>query len=314
MIQKHFDKILLGLAALGLFATAALIFLKAQDFEEAFTTIRSGAPENDSVEPLDLSTIQASASALNEPKLWEKRGAVFNSTPYIVVDGVLVDPVDDDAIALHPPVPNRWFLDNELDILDPGITRIDSDGDGFTNFDEWRADVDPNDPKAHPPYYSKLRLEAFETIPFRLRFNAYTGDTFQINTIDLNQPSQFRRVGEDIAGTRFRVESFEEKFRENPSTGAMEDISELTIIHVDTDEKLVMILEQVADSPDSFAVFRYLWNNTSLKVKKDQTFTLEPDTETVFALESVNASGAVIQIQGSTENINIPTIEAAPPN
>ncbi len=312
MIQKHFEKILLGLAAVGLFATAALIFLKAQDFEEAFTTIRSGAPEGDSVEPLDLSIIQASASALNEPRLWDKRGAVFNSTPYIIMNGVPVNPVDEDALPIHPPIPNSWFLDNELDILDPGIMRVDTDGDGFSNFDEWRGSTDPNDPESHPPYYSKLRLEAFETIPFRLKFTAYTGDTYQINTLDLNQPSQFRRVGEDIVGTRFRVESFEEKFRKNDATGATEDVSELTIVNVDTGEKLVMALDKEADSPDSFAVFRYLWNNSSLKVKKDQTFTLEPDTQTMFSLESVDASGAVIRVQGTTEDIKIPTLETAP--
>jgi len=311
VIQKHFEKILLGLAALGLFATAALIFLKVQDFQSAFTTVRSGAPEGDAVEPLDLSIIEASLSNLNEPQLWTTRGAIFNSTPYIVKDGVLVNPLDDDAVPLHPPIPNLWFVDNDLDILDPGVTRMDPDGDGFSVFDEWKAGTDPNDPKSHPPYYSKLRLEAFETIPFRLKFTAYTGDTYQINTVDVRQPSQFRRVGEDIVGTRFRVESFEEKFRENPSTGAMQDISELTIVNIDTGEKLVMTLNEEADSPDSFAVFRYLWNNSSLKVKKDRTFTLEPDTETVFTLESVDASGAVIRIQGGSENIKIPTIQAA---
>ena len=86
----------------------------------------------------------------------------------------------------------------------------------------------------------------------RLKFQAYDGDekeqakmTFQINTLDSRQPSEFLQIGESIRNTSFKLEKFVFKAVKNPTTGENEDVSELTIVNTKTKENLVLVLNKV---------------------------------------------------------------------
>jgi len=85
-------------------------------------------------------------------------------------------------------------------VADPALDRNgqDPDGDGFTNLEEWQGHTNPTDRNSHPEYYTKLKLISASEEPFRLIFSSWMGDTYQINTIDFNQPTQFLKVGDTI--------------------------------------------------------------------------------------------------------------------
>src|SRR6202012_4333078 len=145
---------------------------------------------------------------------------------------------------------------------DPSVPFQDADKDGFTNEDEFRAGTDPNNKDDHPPYYSKLFLAKFIKVPLRLVLNAYDGApkrdkpdkfSFQIDTIDLKQPSEFLKLGEMVPNTKFKLEKFEYKTAFNPKTEDQEEVSELTLIATDTGDKIVLIYNKVTDSPDVLA-------------------------------------------------------------
>ncbi len=98
-------------------------------------------------------------------------------------------------------------------------------------------------------------------VPFRLLFNAYDGNPkkdgpakmeFQINTIDLKQPSEFLKIGETITKTKWKLAKFEFKSVLNPKTGESDDVSELTLVNTETKETLVLILNRVTDSAPMF--------------------------------------------------------------
>jgi hypothetical protein len=105
------------------------------------------------------------------------------------------------------------------------------------------------EPKGPPPSVAH--------IPFRLLFNAYDGDAtkktnlakleFQVNTLDLRQPSEFLKLGDTISNTPWKLSSFAYKTRKNPQTGEEEDISELTLTNVNTKGSVVLVLRQVLD-------------------------------------------------------------------
>ncbi len=97
----------------------------------------------------------------------------------------------------------------------------DPDKDGFNNEDEFRAGTDPNNKESHPPYYSKLFLKRFEKVPFRLVLKGYDGDprrtkdyskfSFQIDTLDLRQPSEFLNLGNMVPNPSSRSKSSNSK-------------------------------------------------------------------------------------------------------
>jgi hypothetical protein len=310
-IKRNYDQFILALVALLLLVLCVLLILSANNFEQIFEGIKGQVYHNNTIPPIDMAGLQQATDSLQHPAKWETsgtEGSLYLSIPYIAQGNDLIDPRN-SKIPLHPPVPNQWILDHKLDILDNNILNEDPDGDGFTNLEEWKnikgdgSDAtDPLDAKSHPAYFTKLRLVQYIKQPFRLLFNAWDGDVkkpetleFQINTVDVHQPTQFVKIGDQIAGTKFKVLSFESKTITNKATGSTEDVSELTVQNVETHDKVLLIMEKIADSPDSYALFHYLWNNTQFEVKKDKEFALLPDANLRYKLIDITEKDALIQ-------------------
>ncbi|EDY20219.1 hypothetical protein CfE428DRAFT_2143 [Chthoniobacter flavus Ellin428] len=122
-------------------------------------------------------------------------------------------------------IPDAWFLQNGLPLDDPKVPLQDPDQDGFTNEDEWREHTDPKNKESHPAYHTKLFLERVEEVAFRFVFMAYGGDPakdrpermrFQIDKLDLRQPSDFLALGDMIPNTKYKLDKFVQKFAPQP--------------------------------------------------------------------------------------------------
>jgi hypothetical protein len=304
-IKKHYDQFALALLALALAAVSVMLILKSQGFGEAFAAATVTAPIRDKVPPLVLEPIAEAKKILAAPPQWnesdsrqvgtdelEKRGALFVSDLYILdqATGLPVKPgsgsIYKDTLS-EKPIPNKWFVDRNLPLLDPAVPLQDPDKDGFKNEDEWREGTDPNAKDSHPAYHTKLFVKKFIAVPFRLVFKAYDGDPkkpqpaadgYQVNTVDLRQPSEYLKIGEKVANTKFKLVKFQYKTQLNPNTGEQDDISELTVENIETKELVVLVLNRITDSPDYFMDFVYKWPNPQkeFRVKKRQDFPLPP--------------------------------------
>lgn len=71
---------------------------------------------------------------------------------------------------VHPPIPNRWFLEHRIDIGFADAPQRDDDGDGFSNLEEFNAGTDPSDPSSHPPLIAKLTYADQDVIEWLLRW------------------------------------------------------------------------------------------------------------------------------------------------
>jgi hypothetical protein len=323
-IKRNYDQFILILVALGLLVISGFIINSAVGFQQIFAGITAQVFQNNNVPPLDMSALQQTTAALQNPARWElneNQGSIFVSVPYIAQGDTLINPGADGAVSLHPPVPNKWIIANGLNILDGNVLNEDPDGTGFTVLDDWKDvkgdgsdSINPNDKTVHPPYWTKLRLVQYIRQPFRLLFNAYDGDLkkpndidFQINTVDLNQPTQFVKIGDTIAGTKFKVIKFEYKQEVDPNTGSNTDVSELTVQNTETGDLVVLVFEKIANSPDSYALFRYLWNNTQFQVKKGKEFVLLPDTNLRYILTDITDTSATVQLPAGPQ-VQIPLL------
>ena len=326
-IKKRYDQFALALMVLLLFASSAMLVLKSQSFAEKFSDALATVAPNEKIPPLVLDRVEEAKAVLEKPAAWlieskepRTRGSLFVSQRYILgQDGT---PQKPDKGSLYTdslttkPIPSSWFLDNNLPLLDATVTQQDPDKDGFTNEDEWREGTDPNNKESHPGYHTKLFLKQFIKVPFRLIFNAYDGDpkkdtpekfSFQINTIDLHQPSEFLKIGEPVPNTKFKLEKFEYKTKLNVGTGDEEDVSELTLVNTETNEQIILVKTRVTDSPDSYALFEYKWPPAAgdIKVKKLQAFGLKPGTKADYKLVDIKETEAVIQLP-SGEKYTVP--------
>ncbi len=130
----------------------------------------------------------------------------------------------------HDGIPNDWEKKHGMNPNDPADAAKDSDGDGFTNFEEYQAKTDPNDAKDHPDYLDFLSVagDLKETfLPFF--FNGAMpipdgkgGNTHRLTFQRLNVKSAYDskfsvKVGEEIKSadgkikTGFVAKSYTEK-------------------------------------------------------------------------------------------------------
>jgi hypothetical protein len=331
-IKKNPHLVVALVAAIGLLAASGLLVWGAQGFGAKFEPVQTPVIPTENVKSLDLSELEQTQTELSKPATWEPAkdaGRMLVPEKYTLQDGKLIPATSGFRIDPYSgkPIPNSWFEKYNLPYTDPTVVSQDPDHDGFTNADEWRGEdindhpgevgqTDPKSDKSHPPYYTKLFFEQFIRVPFRLKFNAYDGDpkkpeemTFQINTLDLRRPSEFLKIGDMVSGTHFKISKFEEKHKMNERIGSEEEVSELTLLDTESDTPVVLVLNKVIDSPDSYALFRYIWPKPAIaiKVKKLQQFVLKPETtadkDHLYKVLDVSETNATIKLPSGETKI-----------
>lgn len=293
-LHKNYDRLLLIVGALILLLSGVFIARNASNFASRFNDLPARAGQQQAAPPGMATKVEAAARRLRQPPQWTfsgRSGLFVPEKHFIDADG---QPATLQTTEVHPPVPNEWFEQFSLPIADGDVLDQDPDGDGFNNLEEWQGHTNPVDRNSHPDYVTKLQLKSYHEEPFRLVFASRIEDTFGINTIDLAEPTQFLKVGDRIVGTSFRIANFKEKYAKD-KYGTTIDVSELTLENITTQETLVLIKERVATSPESVATFAYTWRERrEFSVKKDQQFSLPPQTDLRYKLIDVQPTKATI--------------------
>lgn len=285
-----------------LLISAIAIWRNVASYSDTFFAQQNAPPPKPAKPPGRAAELETALDKLHQPPQWTFSGRSGLFVPEKHFIGANGQPTTLQTTQVHPPVPNDWFEQFNLKLEEGDLLTQDPDGDGFTNLDEWQAHTNPIDKNSHPDYVTKLKLKSFSEEPFRLMFSSWvddaaTGQTFGINTIDLKQPTQFVKVGDTIPGTRFKILKFTEKYEPN-QYGTNVDVSELLLEHEQSKERLTLVKEKVAISPESVATFTYSWPAgqpaQEFQVRKDQEFSLKPQDQLKYKLVDVQPGKAVI--------------------
>jgi len=340
-IKKRYDQFILVLAALLLLGLSGLLAMRIKSFPDNFADANKTVAPGDKIPELDLSVVKNTETQAEQPAKWDTKGAnqfLFAPDRYVISErGLPEKPAKgsrySDSLSAQP-IPNTFFTDNNLPLLDPNVPKQDPDKDGFTNEDEWRGNRDPSDPtawrmdstnpsdpKSHPAYVTKLFLKKWIRVPFRLLFQAYDGDptkpqemSFQINAVDRGRRTEFLKLGEKVTNSFYKLDKFEFKEVVNPSTGEKKDVSELTVINTETSDSVALVKEQLTDSPDSFALFDYecfptgadQYGSKDIQVKRLQEFILLPEKDKRYKLIDIKDDRAVIQLPDGGNYVVVP--------
>ncbi|HJX25762.1 MAG TPA: Amuc_1099 family pilus-like system protein [Chthoniobacterales bacterium] len=308
-IRAHYDRVALIAAAAFLLLCSILIWRKSAQFQTEFAVSQTAPPPKKFSTPAKAVELETARQKLNHPPRWtfSSRSGLFVPEKHFVGTNGLLATLETTEV--HPPVPNDWLEQFSLPIAEGDVLDQDPDGDGFTNLDEWHDHSDPTDENSHPDYVTKLKLKSATEEPFRLMFSSWVGDSYAINTIDLKQPTQFVKKGDTIRGTRFKIVKFTEKYQPD-KYGTDVDLSEVTLEHDETKQRLTLTKEKVATSPESVATFIYSWSERrELQVRKDQEFSLNPEEQIKYKLIDVQPAKAVIvNTQKPDEPIEIGSI------
>jgi len=327
-IKKNPHLLVLVLIALGALGASVMLVTNASGFSEKFQGVQQNVVKGTKVYEQEKQTVEKAEMEFQKPAEWkagDENGSLFVSNSYMI-DPKLQKPMSPNVGSIltdsltKKPIPNALFFKNKLNPLIKGIQYQDPDGDGFRNEDELRENTNPNDKASHPPYYTRLFVKKYVRVPFLLKFQSADYDpkkpeeaTFGINPVTLKRPTQFLKIGDTVAGTKFKLQSF----KPNLVTGAdgiERDLSELTLLDTEFKTTIVLIKDKITDSPESFSDFLYLWPTPSIQfqVKKLGVFVLKPEIDQKYKLLDINEQGAQIQTP-SGETVTIPNLPAGYP-
>jgi hypothetical protein len=331
LFKAHYDRFLLGLAGLLLVGIALWTALASGGLPERFTptAVRTGGAPF--AEDAAVTQLRADHSKTEAPARWgEGRGSLFVSRVYLLRGDQLVDILESD-VELFPGISNAWILEHNLDYTDPGLPDADSDGDGFTNLEEFMAKTDPRDPKSKPAVWTKLRLTDSKIDKLRVKFMSLpTGSLREvsINTISSENPQELSgstRFYRDVDGqnqivlvetapdgkevdqpTPLLFERAEMRREFNPSTNVEEEIPFIYLRNTADNKEIELRRGEVKDSPYSLAtLIDTRPGGQTMQLRSGETFTLD-GTET-YKLVDVTEEKAIIQHLESGEQHEVPT-------
>jgi|GEM_PF-684853 len=179
-VKQKYDIVILAVATLLLVSNAGWIVMNRM--EQSAVQASLIVPKENAIPALSLDAVRQAAALTDSPAKWKsgsdlpkgtpERGSLLVSRRYLLKDGKLIDPLSEGSEQLHPPITNDWLLANGLDYTDMNIKEKDSDGDGFSNLEEFEKKTNPNDPKDAPASFNKLKLVSFNSVPFLLTFKS----------------------------------------------------------------------------------------------------------------------------------------------
>ncbi len=298
--KHNYGKTALLLASLLLLVLGWFLFAHTQSFQALFEPLTRTPVKSSKLPELPTEAVRATVTRTGQPPTWaeQEERPLFVSDPYLVKDDGTLIQLRPDGVPIHPPIPNKWFQDNKLDILSSSILEEDSDGDHFTNREEYYYSTSPSDPKSTPPGYVLLSLAESNRKNNRLIFQSYTGDTFAINTVDIQQPTQFLEMGQAIrGGLPYKLKSFEKKIEQRKMGGSQVldvDVSELTIEHAQDQSTVVLPREKIVDVGEFFAVLNDRGQEKPITVRRNQTFEL-PASGEKLKLVDIQPDGVILQ-------------------
>lgn len=186
-LKTKYDRILLGLCALIALAIGGLVVAKTFTFEKEPPPTDDGRRNadlgEDRAEDVARTLAALSETVVRKPKLLEDgiEADLMVATPALkTADGGVIEIFGPSAVQLRPPIDNKWLYENDLDITQVDIATEDTDGDGYTNTEEFIGKSNPRNRADTPPAYTKIRYVETIRKPLSLRFNSYNESTGKI--------------------------------------------------------------------------------------------------------------------------------------
>lgn len=343
-MKKSPEPIILTVALLLLgFGAAAMAYFFPS--VEQITGIGPHTSPGKPVVALKSEDVESSLAVWTAPVLWQEpptHSRLFHSEEYLFYpsaypNGDYIKKVDPNTRA-PSGVLLSWYKKYNLDFTDPNVDREDPDNDGFSNIAEYKndpvgtrqkaADADPAkasnpiDPKSHPDYLTRLRLQKYELQPFHIQFKGYQQLNgvylFQLYLSDVpsyNQP-QLKKTGDDLGFQGYKIGAFHLEFKdvEDPRTHLTvhTDVSVLEIVKPEIDLTVPLPFRTVIDSPESTANFVMLLPtevDKVIKVSRGKTFSVPFVPGVSYRVIDAGDAGATIRDMKTNQNYSIPKLD-----
>lgn len=321
--NENYDKVfltvggLLGLAGIGV---GALFYMGLDEKYTINDTIRSKEVSLPGIaQSQQLEQAITADHEIKRPQIGAQHFDVF-AGPQLWLQKGKVTPIDiNEEGAVHPPVPNTWFIENGLqDLLkfSDALTR-DPDNDGFTVLEEFEEKTNPNDANSHPLLIKKLVLNGVKRRVYNVAFSSSYPPEFTFRAMTTAGGSLWKqdihigdKFGEESTDKdRFVLKEVVQEEFQNESTGVVDKddvavVEDLKPTKAGTTYKIRKgnrYPQTILDSTAVFTIVAGSQSGTEFNVEEGLTFKIPGDDKTEYLLKAIDTKSNNVTVTSTID-------------
>lgn len=192
-IEEHYEKVAIGVGAIVL-AGGVYLGITAVSNSSTFANVNNGKSNGVPPEGTLKGKVNVALNSLSEEHdIIKKLDPATDKTELYLLKSVplhgrndsldLLELNNPSAKNIHEEIPNSWFFENGLtnEMNYANAVELDSDKDGFSNIEEFKAGTNPTSLDSHPELLPRLRLENVDSSNFILTFTEINKETINLN-------------------------------------------------------------------------------------------------------------------------------------
>jgi hypothetical protein len=196
-----------------------------------------------------------------------------------------------------------WFLKHGLDPKDPAMLDADTDGDGFSNREEFLAGTNPRDPLSMPGMLEGVVMKDLKDVRVPVILRAVKGGKARVERLDTPGTEEWEQ-GTVVKGLPYRVTAVKQEVKADKH-GVFSDVSQVTLENSDTKESVVLIRDLPARSSETHAVLVGP-GGVEQKVHVDEVIELPGQKGKQFKVLELRPDQVVVEEMGAKRPLTIP--------
>ena len=197
-----------------------------------------------------------------------------------------------------------WFRKYGLDPKDPAMLDADSDGDGYTNREEFLAGTNPRDPNSMPGMIDGVSMKELKDVRVPIILREVKGGTARVERMDAPGRQEELREGSQVKELPYRVTKIKQEVKADKH-GVFTDVSQVTLENSETKESVVLVKDLPSRSSETHAVLVGP-DGVEQKVHVDETITLPGQQGRQFKVLEVRPDQVVVEELGTKRPLTIP--------
>lgn len=195
-----------------------------------------------------------------------------------------------------------WWKKHNLDPNDPAQLVADSDGDGYSNREEFLADTNPRDPNSLPGVMEGVAMKTLNEVTVPMVLREVKSGKARIQHSDGTEETLV--AGATPKGSALKVKAVRNEVKADKH-GVWTDMSQVMLENPETKETVFLMRDLPARSSQTHAVIAGA-DGSEQKVHFDETFTIASHPGKQFKVIDLRADQVVVQEVGGKAVFTIP--------
>jgi hypothetical protein len=196
-----------------------------------------------------------------------------------------------------------WGRKYNLDFKDQATMDADSDGDGYSNREEFLAGTNPRDPNSMPGMVDGVSMKELKDVRVPIILREVKGGKARVERTDVPGQEELRE-GSQPKGLPYRVTAIKQEVKADKH-GVLTDVSQVTMEIPGTKELVVLVRDMPARSSETHAVITGP-NGEEQKLHVDEVITLPGIKDRQFKVLELRPDQVVVEEIGTKRPLTIP--------